>query len=72
MSFADLARDGLHATRMEYPHHVDRAVLPRKRPTDTARSYVSHVTTLGSMGSRSCRRLAVSLPRVSILEAAHA
>ncbi len=42
----------------------------RPRIYDTARSVVRRVPILGWQGSRSCYDVAVSLPRVSILEAA--
>lgn len=45
---------------------------PRSRVTPTARSVVRHIPIIGWAGSHSCYSVPVSLPRVSILENAHA
>lgn len=44
----------------------------RKRASETDRSVIHHVTTLGMHGSWSCVRVPVSLPRVSIQEVSNA
>lgn len=48
--------------------HTDRL----RRLEDTPRSVVRHVTVLGDGGHMSCFDMPVSVPRVSILEAANA
>ena len=45
---------------------------PRSRVTPTAKSVVRHIPVIGWAGSHSCYSVPVSLPRVSILEGAHA
>lgn len=46
--------------------------VPRGRVTPTAKSVVRHIPVIGWAGSHSCYSVPVSLPRVSILESAHA
>lgn len=45
---------------------------PRSRVTPTKRSVIRHIPVIGWAGSHSCYSVPVSLPRVSILENAHA
>jgi hypothetical protein len=52
-------------------HHIYGS-RGRKRPRATHNSVIRRVPVLGAQGSMSCYDVFVSLPRVSILEAAHA
>lgn len=52
-------------------HHIYGS-CGRKRPHATQSTVIRRVPVLGSFGSHSCYDAFVSLPRVSILESAHA